>query len=108
MVSRIHLQNESLDLLFNGSVIDAAIKSYEIAWTFNGIIWLWPVVFLFTMLMVQIKLESPTAVAIVGILGNVALGSMLPTVAHPIFGMIVIFSILIWLFSLFISNKLER
>ncbi len=106
MVTAIHLQNESFDLLVNGSVIPAAIKSYEIAWTFGGVIWLWPVVLLFTLLMVAVKTESPPMVAIYAILGTVALGtSRIVPISHPAFFLIVVFSVVIWLFSLFLSPK---
>lgn len=107
MVELIHLQNESLDLLFNnGTVIEASVRSYEIAFTFGGVIWLWPLLFLFTLMMVQIKTQSPTMVAIYAILGNLALGSLLPAISHTFFASILIITLAIWLFSLFVSPKI--
>ena len=103
----VNLQNDSFDLLMNGSVIEAAVKSYEEAWTFGGVIWFWPVIFLFTLILVAMKSENPTLVGMYAILGTVALGVRLPAVADPIFALIVIFSILIWFFSLFISRRTE-
>ena len=107
MSSAIHLQNESFDLLLNGSVIDASIKSYEIAMTFGGINWLWPFIFIMTLILVAIKTENPTMVAIYAILGNVALATRLPQLTQVIFVPILIFSVLIWLFSIFVSPKIE-
>ena len=103
----VNLQNESFDLLVNGSIMQAVIKSYEEAWNFGGIIWLWPVVFLFTLIIVAIKSESPTVVGIYAILGTVALGTMLEQLTHIVFGFIAVFSVMIWLFSLFLSRKIE-
>ena len=103
----VNLGNESFDLLVNGSLMEAVISSYEEAWTFGGIIWLWPIVFLFTLIIVAIKSESPTMVAIYAILGNIALGTMLEQLTHIIFASILVFSIMIWLFSLFLSRKIE-
>ncbi len=103
----VNLQNASFDLLVNGSLTEAVISSYEEAWTFGGIIWLWPIVFLFTLIIVAIKTESPTMIAIYAILGNIALGTMLEQLTHIVFASILIFSIMIWLFSLFLSKKIE-
>ncbi len=101
----VNIQNASFDLLVNGSVIDAAVKSYEEATTFGGIIWLWPLLFLLTLILVAVKTENPTMVGIYAILGNIALGSRLPVVTDPIFAMILILSIVVWFFTLFISPK---
>ena len=103
----VNLQNDSFDLLMNGFVVEAAVKSYEEAWTFGGVIWFWPIVFLITLVLVAIKSENPTLVGMYAILGTVALGTRLPVVTDPIFALIVIFSILIWFFSLFISRKTD-
>ncbi len=103
----VNLQNESFDLLVNGSIMESVISSYEEAWLFGGIQWLWPVVFLFTLIIVAIKSESPTMVAIYAILGNLALGTMLEQLTHTIFALILVFSIMVWLFSLFLSRKIE-
>ncbi|KKL78979.1 hypothetical protein LCGC14_2019440 [marine sediment metagenome] len=106
MVQPFHLQNESIDLLLNGSVVDAAIKSYEIGWTIGGVIWFWPVVMLFTLVIVMIKTDNPAVVAVIGILLTTALGtSKLVPIAHPAFFVIVAFSLVIWFFSLFLSQK---
>ncbi len=107
MASQLHLYNESFDKLINGSVIDAAVSTYETAFTFGGVIWLWPLIFLLTLAMVAIKTENPTMIAIYAVLGNVALGTMLPIVSHPIFAIILILSVVIWLYSLFVSPKIE-
>ena len=107
MSSAMHLQNVSFDKLINGSVIEAAVSTYEVALTFGGINWLWPLIFIMTLILVAIKTENPTMVAIYAILGNVALGTMLPQLSQVIFVPIVVFSILIWLFSLFVSPKVE-
>ncbi|MCH8003896.1 MAG: hypothetical protein IH934_04680 [Nanoarchaeota archaeon] len=103
----VHAQNESFELLVNGSVIEAAIKSYEIPFDFGGIIWLWPIVFLFLLIMVAIKVDNPAMVGVFAILGNIALGTRLAPVSHLIFALVLIFSIVIWLFSIFASRKLE-
>ena len=103
----VNIQNESFDLLMNGSVVEAAIRSYEEVWTFAGVNWLWPIVFLFTLIIVAIKSESPTMVAIYAVLGNIALSTMLEQLTHIIFASILVFSVMIWLFSLFLSRKIE-
>ena len=103
----VNLGNESFDLLVNGSLTEAVISSYEEAWTFGGIIWLWPVIFLFTLIIVAIKTESPTMIAIYAILGNLALSTMLEQLTHIVFGTILVLSIMVWLFSLFLSKKIE-
>lgn len=107
MVDPLHLQNESFDILSNGSVVEAAIKSYEIGWTFGGITWFWVVIFLFTLLMVAIKSDSPAMVAMYAILGGIALRSQLPLISDTIFGFIMVITIFIWLFSVFISKKID-
>ena len=103
----VNIQNASFDLLINGSIIEAAIKSYEEPLTFGGIIWFWPIVFLLTLILVAIKTENPSMVAIYAILGNVALGTLLPNISHIMFGMILIFSLVVWLFSIFGSRRIE-
>ena len=103
----VNLQNESFDLLINGSVIAAAINVYDVALTFGGVNWLWPLIFLMTLILVAIKTENPTMIAIYAILGNVALGTMLPIVSHTLFWIILVFSVLIWMYSLFVSPRLE-
>ena len=108
MVDSLHRFNESIDLLFNnGSVTDASIKVFETAWTFGGVVWLWPIAFLGTLIMVAIKSENPTAVAMYAILGNLFLGTRLDQISHVIFGMTLIFSVLIFLYSLFVSPRTE-
>ncbi len=103
----VNLQNASFDALVSGNITDAVILSYEEAWHFGGIQWLWPIVFLFTLIIVAIKSESPTMVAIYAILGNVALGTLLDPYTNIIFWAIALFSSVIWLFSLFLSRKIE-
>ncbi len=107
MVDVLHLQNESFDLLINGSVIEAAVKNFEIAWTFGGVIWLWPILFLGTLILVAMKLDNPGFIAIYAILGNVALATRLPQISGPFLTIIVVMSIMIWLYSLFASPRLE-
>ena len=103
----VNLGNESFDLLVNGSLTEAVRSSYEEAWTFGGIIWLWPIIFLFTLIIVAIKSESPTMIAIYAILGNIALGTMLEQLTAGILWTIALLSIMIWFFSLFLSRKIE-
>ena len=103
----VNLQNASFDLLINGSVIDAAVSVYDTALTFGGVAWLWPLIFLMTLILVAVKTENPTMVAIYAVLGSVALGTMLPVISQTIFWMILVFSVLIWLYSLFVSPRLE-
>ncbi|KKK53813.1 hypothetical protein LCGC14_3091020 [marine sediment metagenome] len=106
MANALDLQNESFDLLINGSVVDAAIKSYEIGWTFGGVVWLWPIVMLFFLIIIAIKTNNPAVVAVMAILGTVALGSTrIVPVSHPAFVFIIIFSLVIWFFSIFLSPK---
>ena len=107
MVDLLHAQNESFDLLVNGSIIPAVIKSFEIPWTFGGVIWLWPFMLLFLLVIVAIKSESPTMVGIFVILGNIALGTRLSPVSDIIFWITLVLSILIWFFSIFAGKKLE-
>ncbi len=107
MVDVVHLQNESFDLLINGSVIEAAVKTYETAFNFGGVIWFWPIMFLITLILVAMKTESPAMIAIYAILGNIALGTMLPQISSVFFFIIVVLSVMIWLYSLFVSPKLE-
>ena len=103
----VDLQNASFDLLVNGSIIEAAVKSYEEGWLMGGVIWFWPIMLLFLLIIVALKSESPTMVAIFAILGNVALRSRLDQISDVIFGLVVILSVLVWFFSLFISRKIE-
>lgn len=105
MVIPLHTLNESFDLLVNGSIIGAAANSYEIAWTFGGVIWIWPIIFLLTLSMVAIKTENPTMVAIYALLGNVALGVLIPPLANKMFFFIAVFSILIFFISIFVSKR---
>ncbi len=107
MTDLLHLQNESFQLLTNGSVVEAVVKSYEIGWTFGGIIWLWPIIFLITLVLVAMKVDNPAMIAIYAILGNVALGTMLPQISGTFFTLIVVMSIMIWLYSLFVSPRIE-
>ncbi len=107
MPNQIHAFNQSFDLLINGSVIDAAIDTYGVALTFGGVNWLWPIIFLMTLIAVAIKTENPTMVAIYVILGNVALGTLLPQVSQQIFWIVLVLSLLIWFYSLFVSPKIE-
>lgn len=103
----VDIVNASFDLLVNGSVIPAAVSVYEQATNFGGIIWVWPFLFLFTLVLVAVKSESPTLVGIYVILGNVALGSRLAEASKIIFVMVLIMSLVVWFFSLFISSKTE-
>ena len=103
----VNLQNASFDLLVGGNLTEAVISSYEEAWNFGGIIWFWPIIFLFTLIIVAIKSESPTMIGIYAILGNIALGTMLNPYTHIIFWTIAVISVMIWLFSLFLSRKIE-
>ncbi len=103
----VDIGNASFDLLVNGSIIGAAVKSYEEATSFGGVVWVWPILFLFTLTFLMIKSESPTMVGIYVVLGNVALGSRLAESSRLIFVMILILSLVIWFFSLFISSKTE-
>ncbi|KKL09609.1 hypothetical protein LCGC14_2564130 [marine sediment metagenome] len=103
----VDLFNESFDKLINGSVIPAAVSTYTEAFTFGGVIWLWPIFFIGTLFLVAIKTENPTMVAIYAILGTVALGTMLPTISNTILAFITIFSVTIWFYSLFVSPKVE-
>ena len=107
MVDLLHAQNESFDLLVNGSIIPAVVKSFEIPWTFGGVVWLWPFMLLFLLVIVAMKSESPTMVGIFVILGNIALGARLSPVSDIIFWLTLVLSILIWFFSIFVSKKLE-
>ncbi len=104
----VNIQNESFDLLVNGSVIDAAIKSYEEVWTFAGVVWLWPIVFIFLLTLVAIKTENPTMVGIFVILGGVALSTRLDAgISATVFGLVLVLSILVWLYSLFVSPRTD-
>ena len=107
MVDVVSLQNESFELLINGSVVPAAIKNFEIAFTFGGINWLWPFLLLGTLILIAMKLESPGMVAIFAILGNVFLATRLPQISGTIFTIIVVISLVIWFYSLFVSRKIE-
>lgn len=103
----VDLYNSSFELLINGSLAAAAVNVYETALTFNGIVWLWPFMFIMTLILVAILTENPTMIAIYAILGNVALGTLLPQLSHMIFAIVLIFSVLVWFYSLFVSPKLE-
>ncbi len=107
MTSSLHQFNETFDLLINGSVVEAAVGVYETSLTFGGVIFLWPILFIMTLVLVAIKSENPTVVGIYAILGTVALKTMLPTMSNTIFFMVVVFTVLITLFSLFVSPKIE-
>ncbi len=102
----VNLQNESFELLINGSVVEAAVKSYEEALTFAGVNWLWPILFLFLLTLVAIKTENPTMVGIFVILGGVALSTQLDAgISGTVFGFVLVLSILVWLYSIFVSPR---
>ena len=102
----VNIQNASFDLLMNGSVVEAAVKSYEEVWTFGGVVWLWPIIFLFLLTLVAMKSENPTMVGIFVILGGVALSTQLDAgISATIFGLVMLLSIVVWLFSIFMSPK---
>ena len=103
----VDLYNSSFDLLINGSLAAAATTVYESALTFNGIVWLWPILFIMTLILVAIMTENPTMIGMYAILGTVALGTLLPQLTNTIFWIVTILSVLIWFISLFVSSKLE-
>lgn len=107
MVDQLHKYNESIDLLFNGSVVKSSVTAHETAWTFGGIVWLWPIIFILTLIMVAIKTESPNMVAIYAIIGNIALASRLDVISEKIFFFVLVVSVLIVLYSMFFSKKLD-
>ena len=102
----VNIQNASFELLMNGSVVEAAVKSYEEVWTFGGVVWLWPILFIFLLTLVAIKTENPTMVGIFVILGGVALSTQLDAgISAIVFGFVLVLSILVWMFSIFVSPK---
>ena len=105
--SSLHQFNDSFELLINGSVVEATVDVYETSLTFGGVIYLWPILFIMTLILVAIKTENPTVVGIYAVLGTVALKTLLPTMTDTIFFLIVVFTVLITLFSLFLSPKFE-
>jgi len=103
----VDLFNESFDLLINGSILDAAVRVNEQATTFGNVIWIWPIIFLVTLVLLAVKSENPTMVGIYVLLGTIALKARLPSLTTPVFAIILIFSLLMWLYSFFISPRTE-
>jgi len=98
--------NESYRLLAdNQSIIKAGIKIYEAPEVMG--VYLWPLIFLFTLIVVAIKSEHPGYVFFYAVLGNIVLASYLPIKTNPIFWGIMVFSLLIVLWSFWASKKIE-
>ena len=103
----VDLYNASFDLMINGTLATAALSVYETALTFNGVVWFWPFMFIMTLILVAIVTENPTMVGIYAILGNVALVGFLSVTTTLVFWLVAVFSVLLWMYSLFLSPKLE-
>lgn len=89
--------------LTNMSIIKSSTVVYEAVFG----IWLWPILFWFTLVLLYIKTENPAYVTIYAILGNVALGTTLPTILHPVFYMSMVFSLTMVLWSIWGSKRTE-
>ena len=92
---------QATELLHNASLFKAANEAYT---TSLGI-FLWPILFLFTLFMLYIKTENPAYVAMYGIIGTVALASFLPMLTQPIFYITVLLTLAIVLWSFFGSSR---
>ena len=91
------------NLLINGSIIQAGNE----AWMSTVGIWFWPIIFIWTLVMVYIKSENPTYIFVYSILGNVLLGRYIFPLSHPIFYSVAVFSLFLTLWKIFGSKKIE-
>ncbi len=94
---------KAYDLLINGSVIEAANEVY--AATVG--IWLWPIIFVVTLVVIHIKTENPSYLVFYSILGNYLIGTYIVPLTHPIFYGIFVFSLFAVLWKIFGSTKTE-
>src|SRR3990167_6188054 len=91
------------DLLMNGSIVQAGIKAYEPSLG----IWLWPLFFIFTLVIVHIKTENPSYLFVYAVLGNVLLANFLTTITSKIFYITLVISLALVLWKVYGSKKTE-
>lgn len=93
-------------LLLNQSLVEASVEAYRSVSFLDT--WFFPILFLFTLFVVAVKLENPAAIVIIAIIGNVALfGFMTNPVVQPVFYITIVFSFAMVLWSFFGSSKID-
>lgn len=88
----------------NQSVIGAAINTYDTA---LGGLYFWPILFLFTLLLIAIKTQSYHYTLFYAVAGNVLIGSLLPIRTSPIFYGVMVFSLMLVLWSFYSNRNLQ-
>ena len=91
------------NLLINGSIIKGGFKAYEYSMGF----WLWPILFIFTLVMVHIKTENPGYLLAYAILGNALLASRLTVDTSKIFYLTLVISLALVLHKIYASKRLD-
>ena len=93
--------NLSYELLVNGSVFKAVNQIYIDK---VGIIF-WPILFLFTLVIIAIKTESSNYVLFYTVLGNYMIGKYISGFFHPIFYIMAVLSLFVVLWKMYASKK---
>ena len=88
----------------NSSMIRAAGEMYQATPIGQ---FFWPILLMFTLVVVYIKTESPAAVFISSIILIPMLGALLPTLAHFMFYIAVVFALAMNLWAIFGSSKTD-
>ena len=89
------------DLLVNGSLIEASVAVYESVIGY----YFWPIIFIFTIVLVYIKSENPGTVFIVAVIGNFMIGVYLPVVFRPILYLTLVISLFLVLLKMWGSRQ---
>lgn len=93
-------------LVKNGTVIKAGTK----AWESTVGIFFWPILFLWTLVVVYIKTENPAYIFMYAVLGNALLAwkamTQLDTIFHPVFYVTAVISLFLVLWKIFGSNRI--
>lgn len=92
------------ELLTNGSFIQAGFEAYKVSMGD----WLWPVFFIFTLVVVFIKTESPGYLLTFAILGNALLSTRLTSVTAPIFYMTLVISLALVLYKFYMGRRIDQ
>jgi len=102
MATALINQSTAFTHLTNGSMMQAASESYLASPVGQ---FFWPLLLMFTLVIVYIKTESPAAVFVSSIIGVFALGVLLPTLFHYMFYITVVLTLLLNLWTIFGRTK---
>lgn len=86
--------------LVNGSLVEASITAYQSVIGY----WFWPIIFIFTIVLVYIKSENPGTVFIVSVIGNVMLYGYLPIAFRPFLYLTLVISLFLVLLKIWGSR----